>query len=83
MHKVLVVEDSEESKNLICQALGSDFEITWAQSIADTNKSLSEGSYDIVLLDVGLPDGDGFHFFFDAPTRRILEYFSHIFNSKR
>jgi DNA-binding response OmpR family regulator len=63
MHKVLVVEDSEESKNLIYQALGADFEMVWAQTIAETQKKLNENSYDIILLDVGLPDGDGFHFF--------------------
>ena len=52
MHKVLVVEDSEESKNLIYHALGADFEMTWAQTIAETQKRLNENSYDIVLLDV-------------------------------
>jgi len=63
MYKLLLIEDSEESKDLVCYALGSAFEVTWASSLEKAFKSIGENQCDIILLDVGLPDGDGFRFF--------------------
>jgi len=63
MYKVLLVEDSEESKDLVCRALGPGFEVLWAINLEKAFKNINENQCDIILLDVGLPDGDGFRFF--------------------
>jgi DNA-binding response OmpR family regulator len=63
MNKILLVEDSEESKHLVCHALGPSFEVIWTNNLNLALKSISENEFDLILLDVGLPDGDGFRFF--------------------
>ena len=63
MGRILLVEDSEESKDLAFQALGDTGEIVWAATLAEAKHFLKQETFELLLLDVGLPDGDGFHFF--------------------
>jgi len=61
--KVLLIEDAEELRELVCNALGASFDVVWAPTLLEASQNLSAAEYHIILLDVGLPDGDGFHFF--------------------
>jgi two-component system phosphate regulon response regulator PhoB len=63
MFRVLLVEDAEESKDLVIKALGSSYEIHWAANLQQADQILRKEKHNLVLLDVGLPDGDGFHFY--------------------
>jgi len=61
--QALVVEDSptdtlllEDSLRLV---LDAQFEITHVETLADAPATLAMGSYDILLLDLGLPDSQG------------------------
>jgi DNA-binding response OmpR family regulator len=63
MFKILLIEDTEESKNLVCHALGSGFSVNWVNSLQKAHQAIHQDLYHLILLDVGLPDGDGFNFF--------------------
>lgn len=58
--RVLVVEDSREVQAQIRAALGKRYTLVEALSLADALVSLQSQTFDLVLLDVMLPDGDGF-----------------------
>lgn len=60
MPRVLVVEDDPQIQKSLSMGLSfSGFEVATASSIAQASAKLSERTYDILLLDVGLPDGSG------------------------
>jgi DNA-binding response OmpR family regulator len=60
MYKVLLVEDSSESYELVKRALSSSVQLEWAKSLADAYKAIQKKSFSLILLDVMLPDGDGY-----------------------
>ena len=57
--KILLVEDSKEVHRMVERALGSIYQLLWAQSIDEAKSKLQESDFKLVLLDIGLPDGDG------------------------
>lgn len=59
--RVLVVDDEENIRFLVGSALSAqDLDVTAVGSGADALKQLRGGVFDVVVLDVGLPDLDGF-----------------------
>ena len=63
MLKILVVEDDWEMNRSICYILEENgYETVSAHSIAEAQKAHEDGKADLVLLDVNLPDGEGFGF---------------------
>ena len=58
--RVILIEDNPGDARLIqdmlAQAKTTEFSLDWKQSLTDGLKSLSENTYDAVLLDLGLPD---------------------------
>ena len=64
MNHLLVVDDCIETALILKKALGDkDFELVFATSAAQALVLLSEKDFSLVLLDVSLPDQDGFHVF--------------------
>lgn len=60
--RVLLVEDFEEHLHLFTELLATQpeaFEIEMATSLAEARTRLNSGKYDVILLDLGLPDSDG------------------------
>jgi DNA-binding response OmpR family regulator len=58
--RVLVVEDDESLGTALVGVLAADgHEVRWARSAGDGRRLMSDLP-DLVLLDLGLPDGDGF-----------------------
>jgi len=58
--RVLVVEDSEELSGLLAQGLGrAGYDVDRAFDLASARDALSRSGYAAVILDLGLPDGDG------------------------
>lgn len=58
--KILIVEDQRRlgqflKKSLIERA----YTVTWVQSCREANDALCETKYDVIVLDLNLPDGDG------------------------
>jgi DNA-binding response OmpR family regulator len=59
MGGVLVVEDCPDTRRLIERALGSQFALRPCEGLAEARAALAEATPDLVILDIGLPDGDG------------------------
>jgi len=63
-YRVLLVEDEPGDANLTRQALRAcikpQFNIDWVTNLADTIQSLRKARFDILLLDLSLPDSTGF-----------------------
>jgi DNA-binding response OmpR family regulator len=59
MRNVLVVEDCLDTWRLIERALGAHFALRHCPALESARAALAEGKPDLVLLDIGLPDGDG------------------------
>jgi two-component system, OmpR family, KDP operon response regulator KdpE len=58
--RVLVVEDDREIRSLLQSSLGVEgFEVQTAVSVSEASALLRHSLPDLVLLDLGLPDGDG------------------------
>lgn len=69
MNKILCVEDSKEHREFVKAALAGSH-IEFAQDLSSARKLLDNisNSYDILLLDVGLPDGNGIKFLSEFNT---------------
>jgi len=58
--KVLVVEDDREIRSLLLSVLAVEgFEVRSAVSLSEAQALLQHDRPDLVILDLGLPDGDG------------------------
>ena len=68
--RVLLVDDEAAIARFLKPALeANDYEMTTAGSIAEAVKRIAAETPDIVLLDLGLPDGDG-----KEVVRRVREW---------
>jgi DNA-binding response OmpR family regulator len=60
MAELLVIEDEEKIGQLLVSALSANgYLVTWRQNGQGAFAAARTGSYDLVLLDLGLPDVDG------------------------
>lgn len=59
--KILVVDDDQDLREGLVEQLmpHSEFEIAQAGTVGDALGALKAGHIDLVIMDVGLPDGDG------------------------
>lgn len=58
--KILVVEDQARLGNLLRQSLSErSYTVQLARNCAEATDALADSAYDVVVLDLGLPDGDG------------------------
>ncbi len=62
MHDILLVEDQKEVHDQVSKSLGDGFRVTSALSIGDAKRHLSLKNFHLIVLDISLPDGDGFQF---------------------
>lgn len=60
--RILLVEDSLEAGTLVCRTFGPSVQIEWVKSLGEATRALRDREFDLVLLDVQLPDGDGYQF---------------------
>lgn len=58
--KVLIVEDQPRLGQFLKQGLSERaYTVTWVQTCCAARDALADTSYDAILLDLSLPDGDG------------------------
>lgn len=61
MPRVLLVEDDTSmGRTLVERLVRDNLDVEWAQTIADAERQLGAGTWDLAILDVKLPDGSGF-----------------------
>jgi DNA-binding response OmpR family regulator len=61
--RILVVEDERNVAGTLIERLGAaGYEVSHAANLAQARRALAASSPQLVLLDVGLPDGNGFEF---------------------
>jgi len=60
MWKVLLVEDSLEVAERVAASLGDDFDVTTVGSALEARARASQTRFDLVMLDVAVPDGGSF-----------------------
>jgi DNA-binding response OmpR family regulator len=78
MSKILVLEDSEDSFRLIKSALERDHVLSWVTTLSEAQAKIN-GDYDLVIVDIELPDGDGFQFCDWMRSQKDLLYMPLIF----
>ena len=57
--RVLHVEDEKDVHTVVSQMLKDHCNLLWAQTVAESRELIKQGNLDLVLLDIGLPDGSG------------------------
>src|SRR5262245_17615938 len=57
--KVLIIEDDDDISGLIQDVLPNEIQLVCAQNLEKARTCLSQNKFDFILLDRGLPDGDG------------------------
>ena len=61
--KIIIIEDEPAVAENILYALETDvFDPQWCSTVGDGRKALEEKAFDLLILDVGLPDMSGFEF---------------------
>lgn len=60
MKKILIVEDSEMNRDLLVQLLEDNYELVEAADGREGLASIASESPDLVLLDISLPEMDGY-----------------------
>ena len=61
MH-LLLIEDDLPLGSALIRLLKSSYRVEWVRSLSDAKNYLLAQDYDLILLDLGLPDGDGITF---------------------
>ncbi len=56
---LLLVEDDLNLGNALHKLLRAQFNVDWVRNLAAARSRFAAADYDVVLLDLGLPDGDG------------------------
>jgi len=71
--RVMVVEDDREIRTLMQSSLSVEgFDVQTAVSLSEANTLLQHGPPDVIVLDLGLPDGDGVQLVHEVRKRLTL-----------
>lgn len=63
MGNLLLVEDDQSLGATLKERLEKEgHTVTWADSIESAQRSFSQNAFDLLILDIGLPDGSGLDF---------------------
>lgn len=72
---ILIVEDNANLLQNNCEYLArKEYAVEGAATLATARQALSRAAFDLVLLDVNLPDGEGFELEADVPPHTAILY---------
>ncbi len=76
--RILHVEDDEGVLAVMSEGLGSDVSITFARSLEEASRAIAGDRFDLVILDIALPDGSGLDLLSDLPAATAVIVFSAV-----
>lgn len=59
---VLVVDDNEQFRKLLCAVIGGRYDVTMASNVAQGMECVEDGGVDLVLTDMDMPSATGLDF---------------------
>jgi len=68
---LLLCEDDRMLGEAIVAALSSDFQVEWVCTLEDARLAVRAASYDLLVVDLGLPDGSGLDLVQDVRSNGI------------
>lgn len=72
--RILLVEDNDDSRELLAELLGTlNYEVEAASSIATALQLAATERFDVVLSDLGLPDGTGWELMHQLRDRHAMK----------
>lgn len=60
MKKILIVEDDRTLGDVLQSELSHEYSVRWSASKREALQELQKERFDLLILDIGLPDGNGF-----------------------
>lgn len=60
MKRILLVEDDRTLGDVLRAELSKEFSVQWSSTKAEALQQLQKNRFDLLILDIGLPDGTGF-----------------------
>jgi two-component system catabolic regulation response regulator CreB len=74
--RILIIEDESSIADTIVFALKKDgYETMWVTTGGDALKSIDDGDFDLIIIDIGLPDMNGFDLIKIIRTRTSIPAF--------
>jgi CheY-like chemotaxis protein len=74
--RILQFEDDETVLAVMSAGLGSDVSVTYAKTLKEAQLLISSSRFDLVILDIGLPDGSGLDLLADLPLETAVIIFT-------
>lgn len=63
MKRLLLVEDDSNLGQTLVERLSREgYQVKWADQLSEARRALAEETFNLIILDVSLPDGSGFDF---------------------
>ncbi len=62
MKKILLIDDTKEIYQMVSHSVSEIAEVTWAKCLDEATNLLKEREFNLVILDIELPDGNGIEF---------------------
>lgn len=70
--RLLLIEDNRRLADMVVQGLVREgFVVDHRETLTDARETLVATAYDLILLDIGMPDGDGLNFLKDQRRRKV------------
>jgi len=70
--RLLLIEDNRRLANMVAQGLVREgFVVDHRDTLSSAGEALEVAGYDLVVLDIGMPDGDGLTFLKDQRRRKL------------
>lgn len=79
MQKILLVEDQKDFQLMALNCLSDQYLMTVAGSLSEARERMKTEDFDMVLMDVMLPDGSGFEFVRRLKENQFLRHIPVVF----
>src|SRR6185312_17481791 len=72
MHRIMLIEDAPSVQMIVKETFQQSCLVTVAGTLNEAKRQLETQTFDLILLDVQLPDGDGFKFLASLRSQESL-----------